>query len=260
VRPSQTPGSLSSRVSENGIAGHRPSSASATSRKPPDIPAAKAPIEKTNADPADSASATFSSAPVRAARSQSDTRQTDSASPVKQTRETTPLPDLSRPIAPETEAFARNDESASSSSTTAETQPVFRHDTTAGSLASGNTVPNLPPQLPWAPVLNPGRANATSAGTQPAIAASPIIAPTRSPSLTTNGAFHGVRTSDAAVIQMDAPRHQVLEIHLSRGSQASFFDLPGERVLESPSVTMRIQRSVHMPTTHVAWSFNRNKK
>jgi hypothetical protein len=262
LTPPQTPDSSLSRASENGIAGHRPSPASATPRKPPaGIPAAKAPIEKTNADPADSASATFSSAPVRAARSQSDTRQTDSASPVKQTRETTPLPDLSRPITPETEAFARNDESAASSSTTAETQPVFRHDTTAGSLASGNTVPNLPPQLPSkAPVLNPGRANTTSAGTQPAIAASPIIASTRSPSLTTNGAFHGVRTSDASVIQMDAPRGQVMEIHLPRGYQASFFNLPSERVLESPSVTMHIQRSVLMPTTHVGWPFNRNKK
>ncbi len=59
---------------------------------------------------------------------------------------------------------------------------------------------------------------------------------------------------------MEALGRQVLEIHLPRGYQASFFNLPGERVLESPSVMMHIQRSVHMPTTHVAWSFNRNKK
>ncbi len=262
VSPPQTPDSSSSRVSENGISDHRPSPASATPRKPPaDIPAAKAPIEKTNADPADSASATSSSAPVRAARSQSDTRQTDSASPVKQTRETTPLPDLLRPVAPETEAVARNDESAASSSTTAETQPVFRHETTAGSLASGNTVPTLPPQLPAkAPVLNPGRAKATSAGTQPAITVSPIIASTRSPSLTTNGAFHGVRTSYAPVIQMDAPQSSILEVRSSTGFRSSVLELPGERVLESPSVTMRIQRSILLPPTRPWWPFNRNKK
>lgn len=263
VSPPQTPDSSSSRVSENGISGHRPSPFSATPRKPPaDIPATKAPIEKTNADPAaDSASATSSSAPVRAARSQSDTRQTDSASPVKQTRETTPLPDLSRPVAPETEAVARNDESAASSSTTAETQPVFRQDTTVGSLASGNTVPNLPPQLPAkAPVLNPGHANATSAGTQPAIAASPIIASTRSPSLTTNRAFHGVRTTDAPVIQMDAPQNSILEVRSPTGFRSSVLELPSERVLESPSVTMRIQRSILLPPTRPWWPFNRNKK
>ena len=36
--------------------------------------------------------------------------------------------------------------------------------------------------------------------------------------------------------------------------------MPGERVLESPSVTMHIRRTVLMPTTHVGWPFNRNKK
>jgi hypothetical protein len=51
-----------------------------------------------------------------------------------------------------------------------------------------------------------------------------------------------------------------MEIHLPRGYQTSFFNLPGERVLESPAVTMHIQRSVRMPTTHVGWPFNRNKK
>jgi hypothetical protein len=261
VSPTQTPDSSASRVSENGISSHRPSPASATPRKPPaDIPAAKAPREKTNADPADSASAASSSAPLHAARSQSDTRQTDSDSPVKQTRETTLLPDSSRPVAPEPEAVARNDESAASSSTTAETQPVFRHDT-AGSLASGNTVPNLPPQLPAkAPVLNPGRANATSAGTQPGIAASPSIASTRSPSLTTNGALHGVRISNAPVIQMDAPQSSILEVRSPTGFHSSVLELPNERVLESPSVTMRIQRSILLPPTRPWWPFNRNKK
>jgi hypothetical protein len=262
VSPPQTPDSSASRVSEKGISGHRSSPASATPRKPPaDIPTAKAPVEKTNADPADSTSATSSSARAGAARSQSDTRQTDSASPVKQMREITPLPDLSRPVASETEAVARNDESAASSSTTAETQPVFRQDASAGSPASGNTVPNLPPQLPAkAPVLNPGRANATSAGTQPAIAASPSIASTRSPSLTTNGAFHGVRISDAPVIQMDAPQSSILEVRSPTGFRSSVLELPSERVLESPSVTMRIQRSILLPPTRLWWPFNRNKK
>jgi hypothetical protein len=260
--PPQTSDSSSSRFSENGIAGHRPSPASATRRKPPaDLPAAKSPMEKTNADPADSASATFSGAPVRAARSQSDTRQTDSASPVKHTRETTPFLDLSRPVALESEAVVRNDESAASSSTTAEPQPVFRQYTPAGSLASGNTVPNLPPQLrAKTPVLNPGRANASSPGTQPAIGASPIVASTRSPSLTTKGAFHGVRTSDAPVIQMDPLQSSILEIRSPTGFRSSVLELPSERVLESPSVTMRIQRSILLPPTRRWWPFNRNKK
>jgi hypothetical protein len=59
---------------------------------------------------------------------------------------------------------------------------------------------------------------------------------------------------------MDTPERKTMEIHLQTGYRGSFFNLPGERVLESPSVTMRIQRSVRMPATHSLWPFNRNKK
>jgi hypothetical protein len=59
---------------------------------------------------------------------------------------------------------------------------------------------------------------------------------------------------------MDPPRNQIFEIHLPGGHQASFLSLPGERVLESPSITVRIQRSVLLPVTHAGWPFHRNKK
>jgi len=62
------------------------------------------------------------------------------------------------------------------------------------------------------------------------------------------------------VIQMDPARNQILEIRLPSGRQASFLSLPGERVLELPSVSVRIQRSVLLPATHAGWPFNRNKK
>jgi Gram-negative bacterial TonB protein C-terminal len=58
---------------------------------------------------------------------------------------------------------------------------------------------------------------------------------------------------------MDVPRSQTLEVHLPSGYKTPFFSLPGERVLETPTVTMRIQRSVHMPPAH-SWPFNHNKK
>src|SRR4029077_6539777 len=48
------------------------------------------------------------------------------------------------------------------------------------------------------------------------------------------------------------------EIHLSNRHRA-FLNLPGELVLESPSMTMRVERSVLMPGGHVWWPFNRNK-
>ena len=66
--------------------------------------------------------------------------------------------------------------------------------------------------------------------------------------------------SDPLVIQMDAPGRRVMEIHLPRGYRESFLNLPGERILESSSATMHIQRSVRIPTTHAGWPFHRDKK
>jgi Gram-negative bacterial TonB protein C-terminal len=68
------------------------------------------------------------------------------------------------------------------------------------------------------------------------------------------------RNVNSPIIQMDTPARQVMEIHLQRGSHASFFNLPGERILESPLATMHIQRSVRMPAAHSVWPFNRSKK
>jgi hypothetical protein len=61
------------------------------------------------------------------------------------------------------------------------------------------------------------------------------------------------------VIHMDPPRNQVLEVRLPNARQSSYLPLPGERVLETPSVTMHIQRSVLMPATY-GWFASRNKK
>jgi len=59
---------------------------------------------------------------------------------------------------------------------------------------------------------------------------------------------------------MDAPGRRVIEIHLPSGYRESFLSLPGERILESSSATMHIQRSVRIPTTHAGWPFHRDKK
>jgi hypothetical protein len=63
-----------------------------------------------------------------------------------------------------------------------------------------------------------------------------------------------------SVIHMDAPRNRVLEVRLPSARQASFLRLPGDRVLETPSVTMHIERSVLMPATHAGWPFHRNRE
>jgi Gram-negative bacterial TonB protein C-terminal/PilZ domain len=98
---------------------------------------------------------------------------------------------------------------------------------------------------------NPMSANNVAAGGSATIGSRPSV-PSTPPAY--------VRKPDGGVIQMDTPERQVLDIHLPRGYQAPFFDLPGERVLESPTVTMHVQRSVHIPITHVGWASHRNKR
>jgi len=123
----------------------------------------------------------------------------------------------------------------------------------------GTAEPEIPlsPDLltPRQPLRNATHATELTANTSPIV---PSTLPPSTPVAPTRSAFSP--KSAAPVIQMDPPRSQIFEIHLPSGHQASFLSLPGERVLESPSITVRIQRSVLLPATHAGWPFNRNKK
>jgi hypothetical protein len=126
-----------------------------------------------------------------------------------------------------------------------ETLPPTDRATQMQSLA----VPTRPTNLPASTSTTISSNTPSSASSTPP--SDPIAAPTRAafapqPALT--------------VIQMDPPRNQVLEVRLPNARQASFLPLPGERVLETPSVTMHIQRSVLMPASHGGWFASRNKK
>jgi len=121
----------------------------------------------------------------------------------------------------------------------------------ANSPASADTTPGTPPTSPATPlaaepIRNATRANDVATGTPATIPSSPIASP--------------AHKSEATVIQMDAPARQVLEIHLPSGYYAPYFNLPGERVLESSTATMHIQRSVRWNAKHARWSSSRNKK
>jgi hypothetical protein len=91
----------------------------------------------------------------------------------------------------------------------------------------------------------------TRSTTSSTLRSNPIVAPT-------SAAF--AAQPALTVIHMDPPRNQVLEVRLPSPRQASFLPLPGERLLETPSVTMRIQRSVLMPATRGGWFASRNRK
>ena len=102
-----------------------------------------------------------------------------------------------------------------------------------------DSFPNLlPPSavLPGPASMNPSRSGNTSA---------------RSPLSS---------TVVSSVPRTAIPRKQVLEVHLSPSYRPVLFNLPGERTLASPSVTMRIQRSVRIPASQPGDPFNRNRK
>lgn len=112
------------------------------------------------------------------------------------------------------------------------------------------------PPIPVRPTNLPASTSATISSNAPSSTSStppssPIATPIRA-------AF--APPPAPTVIQMDPPRNQVLEVRLPSARQASFLPLPGERVLETPSVTMHIQRSVLMPASHGGWFASRNKK
>jgi Gram-negative bacterial TonB protein C-terminal len=60
------------------------------------------------------------------------------------------------------------------------------------------------------------------------------------------------RRSESRVINMDAPEARLTEL-TTKSRTAAFVLLPGERVLNSPSVTMHIRRSVWVHGDHWPW-------
>jgi len=227
-----------------------PSAGAAQSTSAPtDTPALQSPAQtgvgaKNDDDPGDSTVGTAQNPPLASRMS-----STSSSHPILQS---TPAPDTSRSLA-ENQADAQNDQPQPSAiPPAADLSPIS--STAVDSSASGDTAtPPVSPDPPSAsaPIRNPTPASDLAAATPATNPSSPIVAPAHSASS---------RKSEAQVIQMDAPAHQVLEIHLPPGYYAPFFNLPGERVLETSSATMHIQRSVRMPARHAAWPFNRKKK
>ena len=115
------------------------------------------------------------------------------------------------------------------------------------------------PPTPKQPV--PGRTLASDASSAPAtIPSHPSSSPSsRAPSNAPVAPARSVLSpnSVAPVIQMDSPRDQTLEVPNGHSGSLS---LPGERLLESPSLTTNIQRSLLMPPTHAVWPFRRKRK
>jgi PilZ domain/Gram-negative bacterial TonB protein C-terminal len=67
-------------------------------------------------------------------------------------------------------------------------------------------------------------------------------------------------SSVGPLTDVEPRQNRTLEVHVTSGGSASFLSLPGEHLLESPSLTMHIQRSILMPSTKAAWPSHRIRK
>jgi len=242
-----TPGTVRPAASPTPSAGAAQSTNASTDTPAPQTSAQTGVGAKNDDYPVDTA--------IGAAQNQRHGTRKSSPPPSKPISETTPTPDTSGSLA-EDQAGAQNDQPQRSAiPPEADSSPIS--STSADSSASSDTaapetsLASPDPPAASASIRNPTPASDLAAATPATIPSNSSVAPTHPAS---------ARKSGAPVIQMDAPAHQVLEIHLPSGYYAPFFSLPGERVLETPSATMHIQRSVRMPATHAAWPFNRKKK
>jgi hypothetical protein len=102
---------------------------------------------------------------------------------------------------------------------------------------------------------NPTDPNDLSTNKPSESASNPIVASTHAPNPAARRVSFLARKSEPGVASESA----VMDVRPESRS-TSFQTLPGERVLESASVTTRIQRSVLMPGEHKWWPIHRSKK
>jgi len=130
----------------------------------------------------------------------------------------------------------------------------------AGSSSSAPANAAIPPAISPAPAVTAPSSNSTHSNDVAPSVPEPLasrsnVAPVRSANPRNSAA-----PVAQPVIQMDLPARQVLEVHLPSGYRAPFFNVPNESVLESSSATIRIQRSVRLPSGNSHWPFHRKTK
>ncbi|HEY2459551.1 MAG TPA: PilZ domain-containing protein [Candidatus Acidoferrum sp.] len=98
--------------------------------------------------------------------------------------------------------------------------------------------------------------------TAAAIAGSPIIASTRVSRPTESEAAKSAAAPEPrpATIKMDALPDTELEVRAPGGFRSSVFRVPDGRVLESPSITIRVERAVVLQPGRKWWPFGRNRR
>jgi Gram-negative bacterial TonB protein C-terminal/PilZ domain len=124
---------------------------------------------------------------------------------------------------------------------------------TSGSSAITGAFGTFPKASPADPNASNGASNSAPTSTWPPSGA-PIAA-----GKARNSLFHSRLSSfaDSPVVQMDTNPGPAMAITPPRGIGFSFVTIPGERVIDSPGMTVHIRRAVRVPAEHWIW---RNRK
>jgi hypothetical protein len=69
----------------------------------------------------------------------------------------------------------------------------------------------------------------------------------------------GARTFGLPVVQMNPPERATMEVRAPVGFRSATLALPNSRLVESPGLTMHIERSLVLPGGHKLWPFERKR-
>ena len=130
----------------------------------------------------------------------------------------------------------------------------------AGSSSSAPAKAAIPPAISPSPAMTAPSANSTHSNDVAPSVPGPLASRSNVAPVSSANPRNSAAPVAQPVIQMDPPARQILEVHLPSGYRAPFFNVPNESVLESSSATIRIQRSVRLPSGNSHWPFHRKTK
>jgi hypothetical protein len=80
-----------------------------------------------------------------------------------------------------------------------------------------------------------------------------------STTISPNGTSNGTRTFGLPVVQMNPPERATVEVRAPVGFRSVILALPNSRLVESPGLTMHIERSLMLAGGHKLWPFERKR-
>jgi hypothetical protein len=230
-------------------------------------------VDSSNAVDASNAKSTSISSPIASpsARGTAPTAGTGSApdavanKPASKPAATTPTPAPSL-VATNTQPSTSSAVAASTpligastaSNSSGLTAPKPSSSAIVGSI--GNSASSAANAAPHPDTLSPVAPNSVSTSANSPISSSgsssgwPVSGPPVAAGKTRTSLFHSRPADASSVVQMDVNPGPVMAITPPRGIGSSFVTIPGERVVDSPGMTVHVRRAVRVPSERWIWS------